>query len=48
MINLLVQKEEDLKSDIYFTPEYTNQIFRENETVQGFTDLKIKIYFMSA
>jgi hypothetical protein len=32
---------------IIFNPEYTNQVFDENEEIKGYKDLRIDIYTLS-
>lgn len=45
----LVRKATDLEGDDdSFQPEFTHQIFGENENIFGYTDLKIKMYYTSS
>lgn len=45
----LVRKASDIEGDDgSFNPEFTHQIFGENENIFGYTDLKIKMYYTSS
>ncbi|XP_067004965.1 histone acetyltransferase type B catalytic subunit isoform X2 [Anabrus simplex] len=45
----LVRKPEDLEDDsCTFKPEMTHQVFGDSETIFGYRDLKIKLYYTAA
>uniref|UniRef100_A0A1B6D2L5 Histone acetyltransferase type B catalytic subunit n=1 Tax=Clastoptera arizonana TaxID=38151 RepID=A0A1B6D2L5_9HEMI len=45
----LVRNEEDLEDDtVSFKPEMSHQIFGDSESIFGYKDLKVKLYFTSA
>ncbi|GLG96560.1 Histone acetyltransferase type B catalytic subunit [Gryllus bimaculatus] len=45
----LVRKSEDIEDDsLAFNPEMTHQVFGDSETIFGYRDLKIKLYYSAA
>ena len=39
----LVKREEDLKLAVQFHPEFTHQLFGDDELIKGYADLKVPL-----